>query len=194
MFRADARKPSRGSNKTLGVGTEIRMVVLRATHKVLQLLPESADAAPASTTALGDWYVNRIVVDRQPLLLLVSANSLLPAITTARDVKSLPKRLASVVGARLSRLGIDQKILGSETEALSSVAVARTANRSVVGQMVDFAKMLPFYLPKDGWTERDLKVAEDRLAETPCRSGGRFEDVIFPREATIRLLESKWHV
>ena len=85
------------------------MVVLRATHKVLQLLPESADAAPASTTALGDWYVNRIVVDRQPLLLLVSANSLLPAITTARDVKSLPKRLASVVGARLSRLGIDQK-------------------------------------------------------------------------------------
>jgi hypothetical protein len=170
------------------------MVVLRATQKVLKLLPESAHAAAVSTTALGDWYVNRIVVDRQPLLLLVSGNSLLPALTTARDVKSLPKRLASLVGGRLSRLGIDQQVLGLEIEALSTVAVARTASRSVVGQMVDFAKMLPFYLPEDGWTERDLKVAEDKLAETPCRSGGRFEDVIFPRETTVRLLESKWHV
>ncbi|MND01457.1 hypothetical protein D3C83_204580 [compost metagenome] len=60
--------------------------------------------------------------------------------------------------------------------------------------MVDFAKMIPFYVPESGWTESDLRVAEDRLAKTPCRSGGRFEDVIFPRETAVRLLESKWRV
>jgi hypothetical protein len=170
------------------------MVLLRATQKVLKFLPESDGDAGCSATALGDWYVNRIVVDRQPLLLLVSSLSLLAAITTARDLKSLPKRLASIVGNRLSRLGIDQRTLECEVEAMSVVAVARTENRSVLGQMVDFAKMIPFYVPESGWTESDLRVAEDRLAKTPCRSGGRFEDVIFPRETAVRLLESKWRV
>lgn len=168
------------------------MVVLRSTQKVLKLLPKSVGVTGVSTNALGDWYVNRIVVDRQPLLLLVSSNSLLSVIAVARDVKSLPTRLASLIGARLSRLTIDERVLGLETEALSDVVVARTENRSVLGQMVDFAKMLPFYLPESGWTETDLRVAEDRLAEVPCRAGGRFEDVIFPQETTVRLLESKW--
>lgn len=170
------------------------MVLLRATKKALKFLPESDGDAAGSATALGDWYVNRIVIDRQPLLLLVSSLSLLAAITTARDSKSLPKRLASIVGNRLSRLGIEQRALEREVEVMSVVAVARTENRSVVGQMVDFAKMIPSYLPENGWTESDLRVAEDRLAETPCRSGARFEDVIFPGEMTVRLLESRWCV
>ena len=63
------------------------MVVLRATQKVLKLLPEPSGSAVTSTTALGDWYINRIVVDRHPLLLLVSSRSLLSVITPARDVK-----------------------------------------------------------------------------------------------------------
>jgi hypothetical protein len=170
------------------------MVLLRATQKVLKFLPESDGDAGGSATALGDWYVNRIVVDRQPLLLLMSSLSSIAAITTARDLKSLPRRLASIVGNRLSRLGIDQRALECEVEAMSVVVVARTENRSVLGQMVDFAKMIPFYLPESGWTESDLRIAEDRLAETPCRSGGRFEDVIFPRETSVRLLENKWGV
>jgi hypothetical protein len=165
------------------------MVLLRATQKVLKLLPQSAGDAVASTTALGDWYVNRIVVDRQPLLLLVSSKSLLVAITTARDVRSLPKRLASVVGERLTRLGISQRALDLEVEALSVVTVARTNDRSVLGQMIDFAQMIPFHLAESGCNESSLKAVEDRLAEMPCRSGGRFEDVIFPREASVRLLE-----
>jgi hypothetical protein len=56
------------------------MVLLRATQKVLRLLPESAGGViDSSTTALGDWYVNRLIVDRQPLLLLVSSTSRLAA-------------------------------------------------------------------------------------------------------------------
>jgi hypothetical protein len=156
-------------------------------------LPESAGGViDSSTTALGDWYVNRLVVDRQPLLLLVSSTSRLAVVTTARDMKSLSKRLPSIVGARLSRLGVNRSAMAREIEASSVVVVARTADRSVLGQMVDFAKMIPFHLPDSGWSEGDLKAVEDRLAETPCRAGGRFEDVIFPRETTIRLLEDRW--
>lgn len=168
------------------------MVVLRATQRVLKLLPESVGSSVASTTALGDWYVNRTVVDRQPLLLLVSSTSLLSVITPARDVKGLPRRLAGIVEERLRRIGIDENALASEVDATSVVTVAKTIDRSVTGQMVDFAKAIPYYLPESRWSEVELKAVEDKLAETPCRAGGPSQGVIFPREMAFGLLERTW--
>lgn len=168
------------------------MVVLRATQKVLKLLPKASVSPMASTTALGDWYVNRIVVDRQPLLLLVSSASLLAAITPARDVKRLPQRLAAIVEERLWRLGTRDEVLAAEVAAMSDVAVAKTVDRSVTGQMVDFAKAVPFYLPGNPWSEDDLKAVEDRLAKTPCRASGPSQGVIFPRKTALGLLEDRW--
>lgn len=168
------------------------MIVLRATQKVLGLLRQSGRGPGASDTALGDWYVNRIVIDRQPLLLLVSERSLLSAIVPARDVRGLPERLAAIVAARLRRLGIDDAIVAAEIETMSVVVVAKTVDRAVTGQMVDFAKSLPYYLPVSEWSHTDLCAAEDQLAETPCRSSRRFGDVIWPREAARRLLTSTW--
>lgn len=90
------------------------MVILRATQKVLRLLPQSGHDPGASDAALGDWYVNRIVIARQPLLLLVSEKSLLSVLSPARDVKGLPKRLPETVAARLRRLGIDETVVAAE--------------------------------------------------------------------------------
>ncbi len=87
------------------------MIVLRATQKVLRLLPQSGHSGGASDTALGDWYVNRIVIARQPLVLLVSEKSLLSILTPARDVKGLPERLPEAVAARLRRLGLDEAVI-----------------------------------------------------------------------------------
>lgn len=168
------------------------MVVLRATQKVLRLIAQSERTPGASETALGDWYVNRIVIARQPLLLLVSATSLLPIIEPARDVKRLPERLTETVGARLRHLGIDDAVLAAEIDAMADVVVARTTDRSVTGQMVDFAKHLSYYLPENGWSEWDLRAAEEKLSEMPCRASRPFDQVIFPREAALRLLASTW--
>ncbi len=54
------------------------MVILRPTQKLRALLPLTTGSFGESETALGDWYINRIVVDRRPLLLLLSAKALLP--------------------------------------------------------------------------------------------------------------------
>jgi hypothetical protein len=62
----------------------------------------------------------------------------------------------------------------------------------VVGQMVDFAKALTFYLPETGWGASDLREAEERFAETPCRCSGADKDVIWPARTAIRLLEQTW--
>lgn len=106
--------------------------------------------------------------------------------------RGLPERLAETVATRLRRLGIDDAVVAAEIAAMNVVAVAKTVDRSVTGQMVDFAKHLTYCMPEAAWSERDLQVAEGRLAEMPCRASGPSDKVIFPQDAALRLLASAW--
>jgi hypothetical protein len=146
----------------------------------------------ASDNALGDWYVNRIVVDRKPLLLLVSAKSLLAIIAPARNVKDLPNILPKLVESRLRRLPIDEAIVAAEVAVTGPVHVGKTLDRSVTGQLVDFAKALPLYLPVDSWDESTLRTVEERFEETPCRASRTDAEVIWPARSAIQLLKAAW--
>ena len=168
------------------------MVILRPTRKLSSSLPARESVAASSDTALGDWYVNRLVVDRQPLLLLVSSTSLLPLLIPARDVRDLPSRLAAIVEARLKRCGIDDRMIDAEIRAMASVAVGPTVDRSVLGIMVDFAKAIPYYLESHQWGEAMLARVEERLAETPCHAARSFQHVIFPEKKAPEVLRAKW--
>ena len=168
------------------------MVILRPTRKLHSALPTSANIPAKSDTALGDWYVNRIVVDRQPLLLLVSSAALLPLLLPARDVRGLPDRLALVVAARLRRIGMDERTIAAETRAMTSVAVGPTVDRSVLGIMVEFAKAIPHHLEPGRWDEATLRTVEERLAETPCHATRTFDGVVFPAQKAPELLRASW--
>jgi hypothetical protein len=168
------------------------VVVLRATQKILRSLPKMGAEIAVSDTALGDWYVNRLVVDRRPLLLIVSARSLLAIIEPARDLKQLPDRLPRLVKARLTRLPVNEHVVSCEVETTKVVAVDKTIDRSVLGQLVDFAKAIPCYLPEGQWGDSELRYAEDQLAETPCQCSKRDAEVIWPTRMAIRLLEAAW--
>src|SRR5262245_57187017 len=166
------------------------MVILRPTRK----LRSSLSPAPVSTrsdTALGDWYVNRIVVARLPLLLLVSSTSLLPIVVPARDVRSLPDRLGTLVVARLRRLGTEPETIEAELQAMHPVKVAPTVDRSVLGIMVDFAKAIPHY-SGDLRTDRGLFILEDWLAQTPCHAALTDDQVVFPNSKAPDLLRARW--
>src|SRR5215831_4671231 len=140
------------------------MVILRPIRKLHSILKPSRNVPSTSDTALGDWYVNRVVVDRQPLLLLVSSASLLPMIVPARDVRGLPVKLASLVEGRLKRLGVDESIVDREIVEMGTVVIGQTVDRSVLGIMVDFAKGIPYYLEPGRWDETALRAVEQRLA------------------------------
>jgi len=168
------------------------MVILRATQKVLKSIPGSLKGEGSSDTALGDWYVNRVVVDRRPLLLFVSSKSLLAVLAPARNVKTLPGRLSTLISERLRRPGIEDHLIVSEMRVMQDVQVGSTQDRSVTGTMVDFAKALPYYLPIDGWSDSELQGVEDRLSETPCRCSRSHEETIWPFEVTHRLLKERW--
>ncbi len=75
---------------------------------------------------------------------------------------------------------------------MDPVQVGPTQDRSVLGSLVDFAKAIPHYLPVGGWDATTLSFVEARLAQTPCRVSGRFEDTIFPELVAPQLLEAKW--
>jgi hypothetical protein len=168
------------------------MVILRRTQKLAAQLPASTDTLPASDTALGDWYVNKLVLDRKPLLLIASSRSLLAILTPARDVRSLPSRLPGLVAQRLKRMGIPDKLIAPEVAAMSPVGVAKTVDRSVVGILVDFAFMIPFYLEHSAWDETTLPFIEAKLAKNPCFAGRPGNQTVFPERATAALLASRW--
>jgi hypothetical protein len=168
------------------------MVILRPTKKLSSLLP-TVEAVPlCDDTALGDWYVNRIVIDRKPLLLLVSSLSLLPMLLPARDVRGLPGRLGELVAARLQKCGIDARAIDAEQQGMRPVVIGRTVDRSVLGIMVDFAKAVPYYLEPGQWNEGTLEFAEGCLAATPYHSARSADRVIFPEKKAPELLRSKW--
>ena len=168
------------------------MVMLRPTRKLRTTLPVT-DEAGVSDTALGDWYINRLVVGRRPLLLLVSSTSLLPMVLPARDVRGLPSRVGALVAGRLSRLGVARHLIAAEQRAMTVVRIGVTRDRSVLGIMVDFAKSLPYYLEnEDSDDTSSLAMAEDRLAETPCYAGGPSDRVVFPDKKAPQLLATKW--
>jgi hypothetical protein len=168
------------------------VVILRRTQRLTADLPDIVQPSAHSDTALGDWYVNRIFIDRRPILILISSRSLLPVLLPARNVRSLPQRLAEIVAKRLERLQVPSHVIEAEARAMAPVVVARTDDRSIVGIMVDFAKAVPFYLERGRWDESTLAFVEARLAETPCHASRREEDVIFPETAAPAILARRW--
>jgi hypothetical protein len=99
-----------------------------------------------------------------------------------------------MAGARLRRLGVDEQLIRAELAVMDTVRVGRTIDRSLTGQLVDFAKAIPYYLPVSGWDDSSLRLAEDRLAETPCLAGRSYAEAIIPAHAAPRLLQEKWAV
>jgi hypothetical protein len=168
------------------------MVILRRTQKLAAQLPASAELGVPSDTALGDWYVNRLIVDRKPLLLIVSSRSLVSLVVPSRDVRTLPSRLPALVARRLKRMRIPDPVIAKEVAAMSPVRIAKTVDRSVVGILVDFASMIPYYLDQDAWDETTLPFIEAKLAKNPCFAGRPGNQTVFPEDATPALLASRW--
>jgi hypothetical protein len=168
------------------------MVILRPTRKLRTLLPVPENDPGVSGTALGDWYVNRIVIDRRPLLLLVPSKSLLAVLAPGRDVRHLPLRLGDIVAQRLGRLGVAARVIDAELRAMEPVGLAKTVDRSVLGIMVDYAKMLRYDLAPGFSEHAALQGAEERLWDNPCYASRSSDEVVWPRKKTVGLLLARW--
>ncbi len=142
------------------------MFTVHCTAKLRDRLkrPLSAHRQPA-TTMLGDWYATALFWKPQ-LALLVNERTLLPVILPLAPADSLLERIGPAVTQVLARHGVDPRLIETEAAAMAQVEIAKTANRSVVGTMNEFAFEAKVYRDHGGTT--DPVELSMRLAETPC--------------------------
>jgi hypothetical protein len=142
---------------------------IRPTQPLLRRLgvrPNDADES-AGTTALGDWFVRRLNVGRQRLLLCTSSRSLLTILIPARDLPTVSDRLRSAVGDLLFALGAPLDQVNRELGEMQQYAFRPSNDRSVIGSMTDMAYMAEGYL-QHGSSPEHFVVVGMRLAQTPC--------------------------
>ena len=157
------------------------MFVLRCTKKLLGRIggvgaPDREP--PQSTTTMGDWSANLLVIRRQQLVLAVNNRTLLPVLLPISPSKTFLPRFSEAVGEMLMALGIDRPKALEEMAAMNECIVAGTNDRRVLGTLTEFGKMLDFYL--DG---RPVVEVALHLAESPCSPLGMGR----PRDAAREL-------
>jgi len=142
------------------------MYTLHCTAKLRERLKQPlSDAMVLPSTELGDWYASALFWQPQ-LALLVNERTLLPVLLPLAPAKTLTERIGPAVSQVLQMHGIDRDFIMREVAAMAEIEIAKTANRSVVGTMNEFAFQAEVYRDHRGMTD-PLQLAM-RLAEMPC--------------------------
>lgn len=157
------------------------MIVVRCTAKLLDRLAAQPDAGGMrSTSCLGDWYATLLRTRRGHFVLAMARETLLPVVVTGRDVRAFPDRLAAQVAAILESYGVPADAVAREREAMRDVVYTRTDDRSHVGVLTEFQRLLAFDLSEP--SELSLLDLSLRLAWTPIVAHDTF-----PVDATCKL-------
>ena len=117
-------------------------------------------------------------------MIFVSEATLLPVIVPAAPAKTIVPRFVHQLGMVLRELGVDEASIAIETASMNTATWAKTSNRSVVGSMNDFIKLLEHR--SDAVANQTLTELAVDIANTPCRAGTK--DSIWPDDQTRNCL------
>jgi hypothetical protein len=169
------------------------MTTLRCTAKLMKRLGiRSPGEPPPPENILGDWFANIIYTRQGHFVLLVSERTLLPVLTTARDLDNLVPRFKRQLSEMLSTLGVPRERISREISAMEPLYFGRTNNRSILGSMNDFVDSFRYQLAMG----HDYSVLDWslRLAITPCgpfdrESPDRLTQSLFKTQHNFRVIE-----
>ena len=143
------------------------MYTVRGTKKFLDRVgrPVAEPPPPPPSTVLGDWYAN-VLSWRPQVALFVNATTFVPVLVpltpAAGAVARFPAAMADVIGA----LGVDPRFVESESTEMSSVVLAKTASRQVLGVMNEFTFMAEHTIDTGRSDSTDLLGLSVWLANT----------------------------
>jgi hypothetical protein len=160
------------------------MTTFRCTAKLLKRLGIKKPAEPPPPqNALGDWYVNILYTRYGHYLLCVCEHSRLPVLLTARDLTNFPARFLKAFPELLSDLNVPAHQIEREVDAMQPLFISKTASRSLLGTINDFA-----YLAKEMLAPGNLSLYDVtlRLAQTPCLA----LESMFPDEEARKVLSN----
>jgi hypothetical protein len=139
---------------------------IRATRKLLDRVKQPVvDPISEPSTMLGNWYANALFWKPQ-VAVLVNERTLLPVFMPLAPAFALAERFPEQLGLVLEAVGVPVDFVAQELLAMEHASFAKTANRSVVGSMNDFAHLAGFH--KEAGKAEDLVELSASLAETPC--------------------------
>jgi hypothetical protein len=129
----------------------MRIVVLRCTAKLLNLLGARANDLAVLEPNDADWYVNLLWLDRRKCLLLAHAGTLFPVFAAdVRKAELLPlgSFVARLIQWELRAEGLPLDAFGNLD--LNSIELARTASRTVLGYMNEMARYCEYAIADSG--------------------------------------------
>ena len=141
------------------------MVVVRGTRKFLDRLGRPLTEEVESTGVLGDWYANPWFW-RPQAALFVNERSLLPVVLPLAPARSVLARFPAAFEEVTRGLGVGGSRLDDELADMAEHALAKTASRSVLGVMNEFAHMADAY--RSQHEVIDLVGLSLWLAHVPC--------------------------
>ena len=159
------------------------MLAIRCTRELLEDVAAPAPVEATSTTELGDWFTQQVIVDDQSYLLLVSRLSLLPIVVPGSDVASLATEFVSTQEEVLLRLGVAPEAVSSEVGRCRDIVFTAGDSSSIRASANDFARRMKRYMAE--WGETDPIDVSLRLGDVPLKQLG----FSLPGEVTRRLLE-----
>jgi hypothetical protein len=143
------------------------MLTLRCTERLLKKrLGPLGQGDDDLKPTLGHWHANLLRLGRTPVVLTVNDTSRLALLLPGRDFPNLLIGFRARFVQQLRRLGVPEDRIACEAAAMKSIRLDRTASRSVLGTMNDFAFQLRWRF-NEGRTLQDADYLEDDLAETP---------------------------
>ena len=158
------------------------MLVIRCTRELLQDVTSPATDEVTSTTALGDWFAQQVVVGDRSYILLVSRLSRLPLVIPGSDVASILSGFAGALEDVLLGSAVAPDAVAHEVEQCREIVFAAGDGSSVRASGNYFARRMKRDLPGRPEDPKDISL---RLGDVPLKS----LDFALPSEATRRLFE-----
>jgi len=151
-------------------------VLLRCTTRLLKLMGSRAGVLHDPEPDGDDWYANVFIVERRKCLLLVHADTLFPVLDTDIRVAQLDDvglYVTTLIVDALSSEGLPGTVLGATDP--SSVQVAKTASRSVLGHMNEITFEAQHLIAYSGGVQHaDLDSVNGQLRRGLHARGGEY--------------------
>lgn len=161
------------------------MYTLHATKKLLdRIKPKALAADGVSSTQLGNWYATALFWKPQ-VALLVNEKTLLPVLMPLAPVAELTRRFPEHLAGVLTAIGVRQSFIDEELSAMNEVQYAKTANRSVLGMMKEFAFLAEGY--REYLETTDLLELSVKLSHTRCSP--LYKGELSPDREVLKLVE-----
>ncbi len=138
---------------------------IHATKKLLDRVKRPLREAVEPPSALGNWYATALFWKPQ-VALFVNERTLLPVFVPLAPASELGRRFPDELRRVLDAHGVDPRFVDEEIRSMGDGRFAKTASRSVLGVMNEFAFLGRVHRERHG-EDTDLVALSVRLSETP---------------------------